>query len=333
VGDATVADIAASIITRITMRRRTLLATAALATPAILTASRHPAFAASKGTLKIGYSKSSVTLVLAHSTGAFEKKLEPLGYNVAWAEFTSGPPMFEALNAGAVNFGFSGEPPVIFAQASHVPVVYAAASDPSPNAVAILTPAHSKIKTIADLAGKTVAVGKGTSAHYLLVAALAHAGVPYSAVNKAFLQPDDALAAFGAGDVDAWSIFDPYYAGAQIAGAKVLTDGTGLMPNRAYYSSRRDFAAASPDALNAAIGVINQLEAWEQQNIAKTAADVAPSIGEPTADIEKWFSRQRYGVHKITPDIMAGQQKIADAFFKLGLIPHAVNVADAAWSS
>jgi sulfonate transport system substrate-binding protein len=314
------------------MRRRNLLALATLATPGILLAGR-PSRAASKGTLKIGYQKSSVTLVLARTKNIFETKLAPLGYDVTWAEFTSGPPLLEALNAGAVNFGFTGEPPPIFAQASGVPLVYVAATDPSPRAVALLKPAKSTLESVKDLAGKKVAVAKGSSAHYLLVAALANAGVPYSSVTKVFLQPADARAAFSAGDVDAWSIWDPFYAGAQAAGAKVLTDGTGLMPNRSYYSTRKDFAASSSDALEAAISAVNEQEAWEKLNIQEAASDISPSIGLPTPVLETWFGRQKYGVNKLTPAIFADQQKIADTFFKLGLIPKAIDVSEAAWTT
>ncbi len=314
------------------MRRRTLLTAASLAAPAIVL-SRGPAFGASKGTLKIGYQKASVTLALARAKNVFEAKLQPLGYDVSWAEFTSGPPMMEALNAGAVNFGYTGEPPVIFAQAAGTPIVYAAATNPSPRAVAILKPANSKLQSVADLAGKQVAVAKGSSAHYLLVSALAHANVPYESVTKVFLQPADARAAFASGDVDAWSIWDPFYAGAQAAGARVLTDGTGLMPNRAFYSSTKDFSASSPDALNAAIEVVNALEIWEGKNIDETATDISPGIGLPAPVLKTWFTRQKYGVNKLTPEIFADQQKIADAFFKLGLIPSKIDVTQAAWTA
>jgi len=315
------------------MRRRRLLSNAALAAPAMLLARPYVARAASAGTLKIGYQKASVTLVLARARKTFEAKLNPLGYDVSWAEFTSGPPLLEAMNAGAVNFGFTGEPPMIFAQAAGTPVVYVAATNPSPRALAILQPAKGTLTSVADLAGKKVAVAKGSSAHYLLVSALAHAGVPYSAVTKVFLQPADARAAFAGGDVDAWSIWDPFYAGAQAAGGKVITDGTGLMLNRSYYSSIKDFASQHPDALNAAIEVINAQEAWEGGHIEETASDISPSIGLPEATLKTWFARQKYGVNKLTPEIFAGQQKIADAFFKLGLIPQKIDVTSAAWSA
>jgi sulfonate transport system substrate-binding protein len=311
------------------MRRRHLLATT-LAAPAL---ALRPARADSKGVLKIGYQKASVTLVLARAKGTFEAKLNPLGYDVSWAEFTSGPPMMEALNAGAVNFAYTGEPPVIFAQAAGTPIVYVGATNPSPHALAILKPAGSALQTVQDLAGKKVAVAKGSSAHYLLVSALAHAGVPYASVTKVFLQPADARAAFSGGDVDAWSVWDPFYAGAQAAGAQLITDGTGLMPNRAFYSSTKEFASAHPDALNAAISVLNAQEYWEGAHIAETATDISPSIGLPTTTLNTWFARQKYGVHKLTPGIFTDQQKIADAFFKLGLIPARIDVSSAAWSA
>lgn len=310
--------------------RRTILATAALAAPALLLGGK--ARAGTKGTLKIGYQKAAVALALGKAKGVFEAKLNPLGYDVQWAEFTSGPPLLEALAAGAVNFGFTGEPPVIFAQAAGAPLVYAGATSPGPHALGILKPAGSKLGSVAELAGKNVAVAKGSSAHYLLVSALAHANVPYASVNKVFLQPADARAAFAKGDVDAWSIWDPFFAGAQAAGGVLLTDGAGLMPNRSYYTAGRDFANAHPDAIHAAFDVINALEVWEDKNQDAAAAALSPSIGLPPVVLKTWLARQKYGVTPLTSEIFAGQQQIADAFFKLGLIPSQINVSADAWN-
>lgn len=311
--------------------RRSILAAAGLAAPVLLLGAR-AARADSKGNFQIGYQKASVSLVLAKAKGVFEARLAPLGWNVSWAEFTSGPPMLEALAAGAVNFAFTGEPPVIFAQAAGTDLVYAAASDPSPHAIAILKPQGSNLANVVDLKGKKVAVAKGSSAHYLLVSALAHAGVAYEDVTKVFLQPADARAAFSSGAVDAWSIWDPFYAGAQAAGAELLTDGTGLMPNRSFYTAGREFAGQHPDIVNAAIEVLNGVETWEKTHLAEAATEISPSIGLPAPVLQTWFGRQKYGLHKLTPEIFTGQQKIADAFFKLGLIPQQINVSADAWN-
>jgi sulfonate transport system substrate-binding protein len=79
----------------------------------------------------IGYQKSGF-LLLVRSEGTLEKRLEPLGYTVAWHEFTSGPPLLEAMNSSTVDFGHSGQPPPVFAQSNGVPFVYVPTTESSP---------------------------------------------------------------------------------------------------------------------------------------------------------------------------------------------------------
>jgi sulfonate transport system substrate-binding protein len=73
-------------------------------------------------TVRIGYQKYG-KLVLLKGRGSLEEKLKPLGYKVSWTEFPSGPPLLEALNVGAIDFGIAGETPPIFAQAAGAPLV------------------------------------------------------------------------------------------------------------------------------------------------------------------------------------------------------------------
>src|ERR1700709_1548565 len=181
--------------------------------------------------VRIGFQKYG-KLVLLKSKGTLDDKLKALGYNVTWTEFPSGPPLLEALNVGAVDFGNTGEAPPIFAQAAGAPIRYVAYEPPAQKGEAILVQKDSPLKSVADLKGKKVAVAKGSNAHYLLVKALEKAGVKYEDITPAFLAPADARAAFESGAVDAWSIWDPYQSAADITlGAKTLTDATGLVPN------------------------------------------------------------------------------------------------------
>jgi sulfonate transport system substrate-binding protein len=308
------------------LNRRRLLQASILATPALLKFGR--AFASDR-VVRVGYQKSSASLVLLKAQGLLAKRLAPLGYNVTWSVFTSGPPVLEALNAGAVNFAFTGEPPPIFAQAAGVPVVYTAATQPSPKSVAILVGGDSKIGDIADLRGKKIAVAKGSSAHFLLVAALQHAGIRYSEVQPIYLQPPDGRVALQSGAVQAWSIWDPFYAAATLAGARLLRDGTGLMPNRAFYLSSRDFAAGNAQALQASISALKEIEAWEPAHLSEISSDISTTTGVPAAVLETWFKRQKYGVGEITSGIISDQQRIADTFFELGLIPTKIDVSRA----
>ena len=73
---------------------------------------------AAKGELRIGYQKSASLFVLQKAQGTLEKRLAPLGFGVKWVEFPAGPQLLEGLNVGAVDVGYVGEAPPIFAQAA-----------------------------------------------------------------------------------------------------------------------------------------------------------------------------------------------------------------------
>ena len=146
-----------------------------------------------------------------------------------------------------------------------------------------------------------MAVAKGSSAHYLLVAAIQHAGLSYSDIQPVYLQPPDGRIALQSGSVDAWSIWDPFLAAAQVAGATILTDGIGLMPNRSFYVSSRGFATENAAALAAAVAAVREVEGWEPKHIPQMAEDVSRTTGVPPAILKVWFTRQKYGVGSVTP--------------------------------
>src|ERR1700761_8716588 len=87
----------------------------------------------------IGFQKYG-KLVLLKSKGTLEPKLKALGYDVAWTEFQFGPPLLEAINVGAIDFGNTGETPPVFAQAAGAPIRYVAYEPPAQTGEAILIP-------------------------------------------------------------------------------------------------------------------------------------------------------------------------------------------------
>src|SRR6202012_5498965 len=217
--------------------------------------------------VRIGYQKYG-KLVLLKGKGSLEEKLKPLGYRVSWTEFPSGPPLLEALNVGALDFGVTGETPPIFAQAAGAPLVYLAYDPPAPQGEAILVPKDSPLKSVADLRGKKVAFNKGSNVHYLLVKALEKAGLKYTDITPTFLAPSDALAAFSRGAVDAWVIWDPYEAAAEAStGARILTDGTGIVFNYQFYFSSKDFLANNGKAVDVVLDALNEVDDWAKDNI------------------------------------------------------------------
>jgi sulfonate transport system substrate-binding protein len=280
-------------------------------------------------TVRIGFQKYG-KLVLLKSRGSLEPKLKALGYGVTWTEFPSGPPLLEALNVGAVDFGIAGETPPIFAQAAGAPLVYVAYDPPAPAGEAILIPRDSKLKSVADLKGKKVALNKGSNVHYLLVRALEKAGLKYTDIEPVFLAPADALAAFSRGSVDAWVIWDPYEAAAEAStGARILADGTGLVSNYQFYLSSKKFVENDGKAVDAVVEALSEVDAWTKNHTQAVAEQLSPSVGLPASVLEVSLKREAYGIRPVTADIVASQQRIADTFLALGLIPKAITVSDA----
>lgn len=279
--------------------------------------------------VRIGFQKYG-TLILLKTKGLLEEKLKPQGYTVEWTEFPAGPQLLEALNVGSIDFGTTGEAPPIFAQAAGAPLVYVGYEPPAPEAEAILVPQDSPLKTVADLKGKKVALNKGSNVHYLLVKALEKAGLAYTDIEVNFLPPADARAAFEKGAVDAWVIWEPFLAAAEAAtGARQLANGSGVVDNHEFYLSSRDFLDAHPDAVDTILASLGEVDTWINANRSDVAGQFAPALGIPKEILEVAVQRRSYGVKPITPEVAAAQQKIADVFFNLGLIPSAIRIADA----
>ena len=193
-----------------------------------------------------------------------------------------------------------------------------------------MVPKESALKSVADLKGKRVALNKGSNVHYLLVKALEKAGLKYSDITTVFLPPADARAAFEKGAVDAWVIWDPFLAAAEHQlGARQLTDGTGLVNSFSFYLAQSDFAAANPAVIKALFANTDEAARFVQADVPRAAALIAPLQGLDPAVVETSLKRYRYGVQPLTPAVAAQQQKIADTFYELKLIPKPVRIADA----
>src|ERR1700730_10734582 len=136
--------------------------------------------------LRIGYQKIGALLIVKEQK-VLEQQFEPQGVWVRWIEFAFGPPLLEALGAGAIDYGYTGDAPPIFAQAARAKLLYAAAIPARGYGQAIVVPAASSIQDVAGLAGKKVAVAKASRAHNLLIAALESVKLPWNSVTPVYL--------------------------------------------------------------------------------------------------------------------------------------------------
>ena len=289
------------------------------------------AAAQDKAVLRIGYQKYG-TLTLLKGRGTLDQRLAAQGIAVKWTEFPAGPVLLEGLNVGSIDFGTVGEAPPIFAQAAGANLVYVANEPPAPRSEAIVVPKGSGLRSVADLKGRKVALNKGSNVHYLLVRALEKAGLKYSDISTVFLPPADARAAFERGSVDAWVIWDPFLAAAEKQlGARVLADGTGLVSNHQFYLAARPYAERNPEIVHLLIEELAKVDDWGRANPKEAAAVLTAQTGLDAATVDLAVERYSYGVRPISPQVVAEQQRIADVFAQLKLIPKPLRIADIVW--
>ncbi|MFD0938495.1 aliphatic sulfonate ABC transporter substrate-binding protein, partial [Methylobacterium trifolii] len=242
--------------------RRTLLATALAAASLPTVRAR----AAEPGVLRIGYQKNGI-LVVARQQGAIEKRLAGLGHSVRWIEFSFGPPLLEALSLDGIDLGQVGDSPPIFAQAAGANIVYVAAQEAGGSGAGILVPKGSPIRTLSDLKGKRVAFAKASSAHNFTVAALEKAGLTYADIEPVTLAPADAAAAFARGSVDAWTIWDPYFAIAEGGdGVRVLALSSEVAPPNTFFLANRSFAESRGPVIAEALDALGGVARWCEAN-------------------------------------------------------------------
>ncbi|AHK03950.1 MULTISPECIES: aliphatic sulfonate ABC transporter substrate-binding protein [Rhizobium/Agrobacterium group] len=282
--------------------------------------------------LKIGYQKTGLP-VIARQQGVIEKALEAKGVKVSWVEFTAGPPLVEALNVGSINVGWTGDAPPIFGQAAGSAIVYVAALPSNGKGEAIFTKPESGIKSVADLKGKKVGVGKGTSAHNLLVAAIEKNGLKFSDIDVVYLSPADAAAAFASDKIDAWAVWDPFYAIAETRYKPVTLARTSEVLNvSTYFLANRDYAKSHADTINITLDALGEAAKWSAANRDKVAAALHEVTGVPLEAQTLAANRSEFGISKIDDKIIASQQETADRFYRLGLIPKQISIKDAVWS-
>jgi sulfonate transport system substrate-binding protein len=311
------------------MKRREFLKLC-LGTAALAALSREVRAQASVKEIRIGYQKNGV-LVIARQQATLEKHFSSQGIAVKWLEFSSGPPMLEAMNVGSVDYGAVGDSPPIFAQSAGAAIVYAA-GQPITNGQGILVQGNSPIRTIADLKGKRVGFTKGSSAHNIVVQTLEKAGLTYADITPVYLTPPDAGPAFANGSIDAWSIWDPYFAiGETKQNGRILVDASEVTKTNSFYIANRDFAKCHGPVLQQIIDVTSSTAKWAESHRDEVAKSLSAITGIPLDIQTVAANRSSFAVGPITDDIVATQQGVADRFFKLGLIPKPVVVRDAVW--
>jgi sulfonate transport system substrate-binding protein len=280
--------------------------------------------------IRVGYQKNGV-LVIARQQSVLENHFGPHGIEVKWVEFSSGPPMMEAMNVASIDYGAVGDTPPVFAQAAGAAIVYVAGQSVT-NGQGILVPPNSAIRTIAELKGKRVGFTKGSSAQNVVVQTLEKAGLTYADITPVYLTPPDAGPAFASGSIDAWSIWDPYFAiGETKQNGRILVNASEITKSNSFYIANRDFARNHGSVLQQIVDVTTSAANWAETHRDEVARSLSAITGIPLDIQTIAANRSSFAVEPITDDIVATQQGVADSFFKLGLIPKQIVIRDIVW--
>lgn len=310
------------------MHRRTLLqAGLALGLPIAARAAPTPSPATE---LRIGMQKIG-PLVVLRKQRTLEQSLS--GLKVSWVEFNSGPPIMEALNARSIDFAYSGDAPPIFAQAAGVDMVYVGYQHNNGANEGLLVHQDSPVKTVADLKGHRIGVTRGSSAHNFVLQVLNHAGMTLADIQVSYLQPSDAAAAFRQGGIDAWAIWDPFFAVAeQDPQTRVLTTGVGVSPTNNFFLARRAYADDNPALMSTLVHTLNDTAEWTRSHQEELTQLMSQLTGVDVAAERVATGRGSFTAALLDDGVIAQQQQIADTFFQQRVIPAHLDIRAAVWT-
>jgi sulfonate transport system substrate-binding protein len=284
-------------------------------------------------TLSMGFQKSALNLLVVRDQKLLEQQFP--NAKIEWKEFPAGPQMLEALAVGAVDFGYVGNMPPIFAQAANKELNYIGFEKYPNDSLAVVIKNNSNIQNIEALKGKRVAVQKGSSAHELLSKVLLKANLSWSDIEPIWLPPADARAAFDKGSVDAWVIWDPFLAAAELEGqAKHLISGRDFPETYSFYIGNPKFIQAHPDAPEKIIKSLNEADQWIVKNVNIATQTYAQNTGLKVEIAQKSIDRRLKPspINVLTPEVIQAQQNIADLLQNLKLIPNHIEIKNVVWS-
>lgn len=274
-------------------------------------------------TFTIGYQKGGIPNILK-ARGTLDKYAAQ-GIDFRWVLFTAGPPLLEAANARAVDFGSVGNAPGVFALAGGADLKYVGVSvNRSDSTEGLLVRQDSPIRTVADLKGKRIGVARGSSAHAFLYNALKAGGLTLKDVTVVPLLPPDARPAFENGSIDAWSIWDPFYTTAlQGASARVLRDHKGLDRGDSYYLAP-SAVLNDPQKKRALQIVLAELEGtakWANANQATVISQFSDELGIPKSVLEVTVPKNEFNIRPFRAADVKPLQTLAAAFREAGVLP------------
>ncbi|MFB7590929.1 ABC transporter substrate-binding protein [Streptomyces sp. NPDC056169] len=285
-------------------------------------------------TVRIPDPGNAGVLARGKKDGTLDKALAAVGAKVAWTG-SAGPfaPAAQAMNADQLDIATGSITSGITSLSQSPGFAFFTATDPDPVGEGILVREGSDITSVKDLVGRKVAVNKGGTGEYLLLKALARAGVPADKVERVYLRPDQTAAVFNAGQVDAWAVWSTY-AVAEIGSGKAhfVADGTAIgSDNYSLNAVRSEFATQHPDVVKALYRYLHENSAKEKQDPSaylNVFTDAGPTaVNGKAKEVQIGFTREGGTVDPIGAEDIKRFETVAQFYADQKVTPNKVDIA------
>lgn len=210
--------------------------------------------------------------------GWLEAELADQGIEVEWIHSLGSSTALENLNAEAIDIGSSAGSAVFAARANGATLKTVGVFS-QPNWGTIVVPADSDIKSVSDLAGKTIAAASGTDPYFFVLQALAREGLSSSDVTIVNLIHADGQKALENGDVDAWAGLDPLTATSQRTTGSVILVNEPSFNTWGVLSATEKFLDAHPDLVELVLVQYERARAWIAENPEQAIEILARDAG------------------------------------------------------
>lgn len=242
----------------------------------------------STDTLSIDWATYNPLSLVVKDQGLLEEELGD-SVDVKWVQSAGSNKANELLRSGSIDVGSTAGSAALLARANGSPIkVIDIFSQPEWSALVV--GADSKVTSVADLKGKSVAATKGTDPYFFLLQALQTEGLTAKDVEIQNVQHADGRALLDSGSVDAWSGLDPIMAAAEVESGDKLMYRNVDFNTYGFLNANETFILDHPDVAQVVVDAYEEARAWALKNPDETAklladaASIDPKVAKTVID-------------------------------------------------